>query len=517
MDDKFYYLYWILPAIFLCYYIIDVAKTWKSAKKIPIAGDLPALAPRFILNLIFATRASKLCRDSYQKFKDRAIQFIRSDGNVLVLPFSVLYELSTLPATVASPHDGLENELMGRYTGISLILDSRLHHAIVQRRLTPRLPMLVPVLEKSINSAFQKCFPRADDWVVMMPYEVFGKISTRSNAPALVGPSFSEDPEWLDVAFNYTEHLMQTTIFLRMLPRWMQPLVAPVLPSYWRCRRCLQKAREILYPKIQELLEVNDRGILDASDSMKEEDTNILSWLTRSIKGKDRNPASIVHVEILLSFASTHTSLTRIVNAIYDIMASDPSLIEELRTEIETVAVDAKGWSDMPYDRLHKLDSMLRESQRTSPTVLLGMKRLFKQSHTFHNGIHVPAGTFTTMMVAEIENDPEHTPNPEVFDALRSYREKQVLGLSGPAARDLDFSAATRTALGFGFGRSACPGRFFASLIIKMVFVKLLTEYEFSFLPGEGRPQTTSLHDFLITSPTQKILVKRRAEAFCPF
>jgi hypothetical protein len=95
---------------------------------------------------------------------------------------------------------------MGRYTGISMILDNRLHHAIVQRRLTPRLPMLVPVLEKAVSSAFQEYFPQAHDWVVVTPYEVFGKISTRSIAPALVGPTFSEDPEWLDVAFNYTEH-----------------------------------------------------------------------------------------------------------------------------------------------------------------------------------------------------------------------------------------------------------------------------------------------------------------------
>jgi cytochrome P450 len=297
----------------------------------------------------------------------------------------------------------------------------------------------------------------------------------------------------------------------------MQPLVAPVLPSYWRGRQCVQKAREILYPKIQELLEARDRDTWDPADSTKEEDTNVLSWLAGSVKGKERNAASIVHVEILLSFASTHTTLTRIVNAMYDIMASDPSLLKELRAEIETVAVDAKVRSDMPYDRLYKLDSMLRESQRTSPTVLLGMKRLFKQSHTFHNGIHVPAGAFTTMMVAEIENDPEHTPNPEVFDALRSYREKQTLGLGSPASRDLDFAAATRTALGFGYGRSACPGRFFASLIIKMVFVKLLTEYEFRFLPGEGKPQPMSWHDFLVTSPTQKIQMRRRDDGTCPY
>jgi hypothetical protein len=89
---------------------------------------------------------------------------------------------------------------------MSLILESRLHHSVVQRRLTPRIPVLVPLLEKSVTSAFEKYFPQADDWVEMIPYEVFGKISARANAPALVGPSFSDDPRWLDVAFHYSEY-----------------------------------------------------------------------------------------------------------------------------------------------------------------------------------------------------------------------------------------------------------------------------------------------------------------------
>ncbi|KAI0466541.1 cytochrome P450 [Xylaria cf. heliscus] len=520
--DAYINPYWIIPVILLYYYITDTARTWKSTKKYPLVGNLPALAPRFILNFLYATRASHLYRDSYRKFKDRATQIIRTEGNVVVLPYNVLDELATLPTTTAGPSEAIENELMGRYTSIGLILDSKLHHTIVQRRLTPRLPVLAPILEKTVTSAFQQCFPQADDWVEVTPYELFGRISSRTNASTLVGPVISQDPEWLDVSLKYPENckqrfLMQTMVFLRMFPRLIQPIVAPLLPSYWKGRRCVQRIQEILYPRIQELLEAKDSGAWDPTYSTKEEDTNILSWLVETTKGNEHSPSTIIHAQILLVFASIHTTLTRIVNSLYDIIAADPSLIDELRAEIETVAIDAKGWGDMPYDRLHKLDSTLRECHRTSPTLIQGMKRLFKKSYTFRNGIHVPKGTYTAMMLSEIENDPEQTPNPEMFDALRSYREKQMLGLDNPASREYDFSTTTRTALGFGYGRTACPGRFFASLVIKMVFVKLLTEYEFRFLPGEGRPQTINLYDFLITSPAQKILVRRRAGNNCPY
>ncbi|KAI1823505.1 cytochrome P450 [Xylaria intraflava] len=520
MEGTIYYLLWAIPVIWLYSYIVDAVQIWKSAKEYTVAGGLPALTPRFILNFNFSMRAPKLIRDGYRKYKDRAIQFVRSDGNTLILPYAVLEELAALPPTVAGPSDGLDKDLMGGYTGIDMILDNRIHHSVVQRRLTPRLPNLVPLLEKSITSAFKEYFPKAEEWTPITPFHLFAEIAARTNAPALVGPLFAQNREWLDIAIGYTEEIMKTMLLLRMIPWFMYPVAVRLLPSYWKARRCIQKSRKILMPKIREMLEAYDNGTWDPKLATDEADKNTLSWLAGSVKGRERNPVLIAHAELLLAFASTHTTITRVVNSLYDLMAADTadgSLTNELRAEIDDVAAGANGWNDVPYDRLHKLDSMLRESQRTSPTMLLGMKRVFKQPHTFQNGIHVPAGSFTAMMVAQIENDPAYTPNPEDFDALRWYREKQKLGLQNPAARDFDFSAVTRTALSFGYGRSACPGRFFASLVVKMIYVKMLTEYEFRFMPGQGRPQVMSLQDFLVTSPTQQILVRRRKGGVCPY
>ncbi|KAI0442762.1 cytochrome P450 [Xylaria telfairii] len=512
--------YWIVPVILLCYYLMDTVGIWKSTQNYPIAGDLSALAPRFVLNFHYSRRLSRLCRDSYQKFKDQPIQFIRTDGNVVVLPYNVLAELSTLPTTIASPTEALVNEF-GKSSVMNLMLHNTLHHSVLQRRLTPKLPVLTPILEKIVTSAYQECFPQADDWVEVIPYSLFKRITAQVTASVLVGPSISQDPEWLDASFDLTELAVQTRMSLSIVPYRMQSIVSLFLPSYWKSHRCAQRIREILSPKIQELLEANDSGAWNLTDSTEEEDTNTLSWLVGSTKGRERNPVSIANALVVLVISSTHTTLSRVLDTMYDIMAADKSqdglLTDELRTEIEAVAVDAKGWSDMPYDRLHKLDSTLRESLRTSPTNHLGMKRLFKKPHTFRNGIRVPEGTYTAMMISEIMNDPEHTPNPEVFDALRSYREKQTLGLDNPTTKDFDFSAASRISLGFGYGRTACPGRFFASLVIKMVFVKLLTEYDLRFLPGEDNHQAIYRSELVSMSPTQKILVRRRAGNNCPY
>ncbi|KAI1434073.1 cytochrome P450 [Xylaria sp. CBS 124048] len=517
-DVNLYYLLWVFPLLFLYYYVVDVVHTWRSGKEYPVMWSPTALTPRFVLNFLFSVRAQKLCRDSYQRFKDRAIQFVRTDGNLLVLPYAVLDELSNLPPTVANVAGAIDQELLGQYTGLNVILENRLHSSIVQRRLTPRIPTLVPTLEKAVTAAFNEYFPKADGdgWTTITPFKIFVDIAARVNAPALVGTSFAEDPEWLEIAVEFTEQVMHTMVVLRMLPVFMHPIVARFLPSYWTGRRVVRNARKYLAPIVEKMLAESDSGAWDPINSTKEEDSNTLSWLAGSVKGAERKTEKLANTLLLLAFASTHTTLTRIANCLYDMTAADPAIWKEMAAEVESVAAEPQGWTDVPYDRLHKLDSLLRESQRISPTMLMGMKRLFKQPYTFQNGIHVPAGTFVGMLVQEIASDPDIIPNPEVFDPLRSYREKEKLGFDNPAAKEFNFTAATKTALGFGYGRLACPGRFFASLVIKMIFVKLFTEYEFKFMPGEGRPNILSLQDFLITSPHQQMMV-RRTGGVCPF
>jgi cytochrome P450 len=133
------------------------------------------------------------------------------------------------------------------------------------------------------------------------------------------------------------------------------------------------------------------------------------------------------------------------------------------------------------------------------------------------------------MAIHAIENDEAHTPDADRFDGLRSFRtweeerEKQMAGKSKASAININsgnpflFETPTATSLNFGYGRTACPGRFFASHAIKMVLVKLFCDYEFQFLPGSGRPPNVMAHEFMFTSPEQKILVRRSRKALCPF
>jgi cytochrome P450 len=281
-----------------------------------------------------------------------------------------------------------------------------------------------------------------------------------------------------------------------------------MLPSYWAGKAYVKSAKSILGSQLNEMLRKNDDGLWTPGSS--EDDYNVLAWLADTAKGIDRDSNALAHVEVLLSLAAVHTTLLRMVNVLYDLTAH-PEYFGELEGEITDTVSD--GWDKSSYYKLRKLDSFLRESQRRSPPTILGMKRVFRKDFTFADGLTISKGTYVCMPTFAIENDPLHTVDPKSFDGFRSYRIRQQEG----EINDHQFSSIERTVLNFGHGVSACPGRFFASLIIKMVFVKLLTEYEFKFLPGTGRPKNMIVHEFLFPLPWDKILIKRKEIGTCPF
>lgn len=124
---------------------------------------------------------------------------------MVVLPLSVLDELATIPSNIASPSGGLELDLLGSYTGLDHVLENRLHHSIIQRKLTPRLALITPGLEKELTHAIEDYLPDSEDWVNFQPYLCFRQLSARLSAQVITGPAFAHNQTWLDLEVDYVE------------------------------------------------------------------------------------------------------------------------------------------------------------------------------------------------------------------------------------------------------------------------------------------------------------------------
>lgn len=123
------------------------------------------------------------------------------------------------------------------------------------------------------------------------------------------------------------------------------------------------------------------------------------------------------------------------------------------------------------------------------------------------NGSCLPQGTLVLAPADAIAFDPNFYPDPETFDGLRFYKlQKQQQGLK---VRH-QFVATGKAQVQFGLGRHACPGRWFAGHVIKMVVASVLLGYDLKFRDGEEKPSTFLFQTTNMPHPKTRILIKEK-------
>lgn len=121
-------------------------------------------------------------------------------------------------------------------------------------------------------------------------------------------------------------------------------------------------------------------------------------------------------------------------------------------------------------------------------TVTASFQRKVLQSFTLPNGQTIPAGVTIEVPAVAVNSDPEVFPDADRFDPLRFYdlREKAKSQGSVEGAAQNQFVSVSQNSLTFGYGRHACPGRFFAANEIKMILANALLHYEFK-MPNDSK------------------------------
>lgn len=75
-----------------------------------------------------------------------------------------------------------------------------------------------------------------------------------------------------------------------------------------------------------------------------------------------------------------------------------------------------------------------------------------------------------------VYSDEAHYPDSSTFDGLRHYKLRRS-GTGTDHARN-QFVTTNEQNLAFGYGKHACPGRFFAANEIKMIVAKMVLDYD---------------------------------------
>jgi len=123
--------------------------------------------------------------------------------------------------------------------------------------------------------------------------------------------------------------------------------------------------------------------------------------------------------------------------------------------------------------------------------------------------LHIPCGVRVAAPNHHIQRDPDFYSEAERYNI---FRYAAPCGSGNPEAylqrKQNSLSMPSDTFLAWGHGRHACPGRFFAAHLMKIMLAHVLVSYD---VTAKGpRPEGFSRNEFPVPSVTATFEVKRR-------
>lgn len=434
------------------------------------------------------------------------------------------------PENVLSLHESAMDSLQSDYTMGERLIREPVHHPLIVTTLTNQTGNLIPDLaEETENSLDELWGTDTGEWRDVCVYTSLQKSIGRVTNRIFVGKPVCRDPELLKQGIALAMDIPLSSQLLRLFPEFIRPLAAAVLmiPN-----RIHQRAFfKVLRPTIEQRLREYDERHRDPekNKALGPEPNDFLQWLVNQAKEMGdpyhMKPSTLALRVQVLNFASIHTSSFAITGAILDLVASKKEIIDELRDEIRTVLAAHGGkWNKRALAQMEKLDSCFRESQRVNSFVTLGLGRrvVAKDGVTTPEGLHIPRGNQVCVPGYAMHHDPEVYEAPDEFRPFRFSDMRKVAEGNGAAAEDKEAAQAsylsrarkqwattTNDFLGFGHGRGACPGRFFAAAELKLMLAHLVLNYDFEIM--EKRPRNMWFALNRVPPMEQTIRVKRRA------
>lgn len=195
-----------------------------------------------------------------------------------------------------------------------------------------------------------------------------------------VGPDLNRNEEWLHTSSNFMMDIYIASNALYKYSHFMRPFAARFLvPEIRKVWAHQATANRLLVP----IMEQRQRDA--ASDSNFKKPNDMIQWLMDN-NAKEEHPrsfAELANLHLLVCFSALHTSTLALTHTLYD-LAARPEYFEPLREEQHSIQKAANGIpSKFNYNKMIKMDSFMKESQRLNPPSLSTFKFKTSESETF--------------------------------------------------------------------------------------------------------------------------------------
>ncbi|CAG8247354.1 unnamed protein product [Penicillium salamii] len=355
---------------------------------------------------------------------------------------------------------------------------------------------------------FQGCFKKTKltetEWHEVALYFSIQRLVARLSCKIFLGDEMCRNEDWLRVITDYARHSIQASDALQLWPKIVRPIVAMCMQSTRMLKKEVQAARSIMKPVLEKRLKNKENALKNGMAPEIHNDAT--QWMEDVAAGRRYDPA-LMHLGLAL--VAIFTTADFFTQALLDLCGKE-TLISELREEVITVLRE-DGVKKTAMYKLRLMDSFLKESQRMKPIALTTFQRMAMENVKLADGSEIARGT-GLMIPNDRMWDSRFYENPETFDPYRFVRLREVAG------HENSFSLISLSPehMGFGLGRHACPGRFFAVNEVKIALCHVLLKYEFKLAEGTT-PQVTRSGIRMQTDISAKVLVRRRQEISLPY
>nr|QIW91884.1 P450-1 [Phialomyces arenicola] len=380
-----------------------------------------------------------------------------------------------------------------------------IQYNLVRRQLTRKLPLLIHAIYDELDRGFKQYWGTdANAWTDVKASETCTKIVTRAANRVFTGAEICQNEAFLEHSRLYSEGVATGGIIIRMLPRWLRPVFAPLVtyPNRKNLNICLKICVPVVKDRLQDTMEKR------ANAAYKwEAPVDGLQWLIEECLNrndpKETDPVLITQRLLMLNFVAIETTAMSMTNTVLDLFGSPDSddFVAGLREECDRVLKENDGqWTKSALDNLLRVDSTIRESMRYSDLGYIALTRMvvdpqgidLKADDTDGSSpLHIPVGIRVCVPAHAIHRDPSFHQSPYTFNAFRfsdgteDNKPPQAFKKDdGQTRASLEeqkgpsLVTTTDTFLVFGHGRHACPGRFFAALEMKLMLAYLIQWYD---------------------------------------
>ncbi|KAK8001020.1 hypothetical protein PG991_013242, partial [Apiospora marii] len=303
-------------------------------------------------------------------------------------------------------------------------------------------------------------------------YPMITKLVVLANAYSFFGEELAKNEPFMLAARSYIEETLLCAELVKVLPKFMGPIIGRLVASR-------MKSHEVIYdsliPIAEQRCRERDQKLLGQPVPNH---ADCIQWIMEtSPRQNPWTPKRIVHELMAIWFGSVHALSTTITFAIQD-LCLHPEYVEPLRRSCR------EGFDEFTRTGkgLELLDSFIKESARLTPVESMSTRRCATQPFTLSNGTTLGIGDWACTPVRSIMQYEQYYPESLHFHGFRFAPPKLVEEIQGnfkvPQPSTSKLTDAGDSWHVWGTGRMVCPGRYYASAVMKLLVGLVVMNYD---------------------------------------